>query len=311
MTVFLTQALLAAPLFLLVLAGYGAMKLFRWSDKVPKALNTVVFNAALPLLLFHLMSGFSRLPPADFRVLAAFFGGCLVVFFLGRLTGTRFLGLDQVEASVLGIGGVFSNNVMLGLPLATMVLGVGSVPSVSLVLVFNALILWTLITVAVEWARHGSPTLAGLGKTLVHVTANPVILGIVLGLAWNATGWTFADPVEWGLGWISRGAGPLALLSLGMGLAGYRVGREWKVTGTLAFLKLVVHPLAVWALAAALGLPPTETRTVVLLASIAVGANVYLMSRQFGALEVPVGQGLLISTLLSAVTTPLFLAVVR
>jgi malonate transporter len=37
-----------------------------------------------------------------------------------------------------------------------------------------------------------------------------------------------------------------------------------------------------------LGLPAMETQVVVLLSSMAVGANVYLMSRQFKALEGPV-----------------------
>jgi len=243
-------------------------------------------------------------------VLAAFFGGCLVVFFVGRFVGTKVLGLEGVSASILGIGGVFSNNVMLGLPLAQLVLGRDAIPTVSLVLVFNALILWSLITVAVEWSRHGSPSWSGLARTLVRVTANPIIVAIALGLGWSLTGWSFPSPVGVVLEGVGLLAGPLALLSLGMGLAGYKIGGEKRVTTALVVLKLVVHPLVVWGLAALLGLGPLETQVVVLLASIAVGANVYLMSRQFGALEVPVSQGLLISTLLSALTTPLFLAVV-
>jgi len=309
-SLFVSQALLAAPLFALVVVGWGAMKVFRWPDRVPRFMNALVFHGALPLLLFHLMSGFDDLPPADFRVLAAFFGGCLVVFLVGRLVGTKALGLDGVGASILGIGGVFSNNVMLGLPLAQLVLGRDAIPTVSLVLVFNALILWSLITVAVEWSRHGSPSWSGLGRTLLRVTANPIIVAIALGLGWSLTGWTFPGPVDAFLEGAGLVAGPLALLSLGMGLAGYKVGGEKRVTTALVVLKLVVHPLVVWALAAVLGLGALETQVVVLLASIAVGANVYLMSRQFGALEVPVSQGLLISTLLSALTTPLFLAVV-
>jgi len=179
-----------------------------------------------------------------------------------------------------------------------------------LVLVFNALILWSLITVAVEWSRHGSPSWSGLVRTLLRVTANPIVVAIALGLVWSLTGWSFPAPVEVVLEGAGLVAGPLALLSLGMGLAAYRVGEERRVTAALVVLKLVVHPLAVWGLALVLGLPSLETKVVVLMASIAVGANVYLMSRQFGALEVPVSQGLLISTLLSALTTPLFLAVV-
>lgn len=304
------QFVLSAPLFLLVLAGWAVMKVFRLPLVVAKIVHQVVFLGALPLLLFHLMSHFSEMPPADGRVLLAFFGGCLVVFALGRFVGPRVLGLTGVESSVLGVGGIFSNNVMLGVPLATLVLGTGSLPTVSLVLVFNALLLWTLVTVAVEWARHGSPDLRGLAKTLIHIFGNPLLWGIGLGLAGNFAGVKLPNLVETGLDGVSSLAGPLALFSLGMGLAPYRLGQEKRVTAALVALKLLVHPLVVWVLAALLSLPSSETKAVVLLSSLAIGANVALMSRQFQALEVPVGQALLLSTVVSAVTTPLFLAVV-
>ena len=51
-----------------------------------------------------------------------------------------------------------------------------------------------------------------------------------------------------------------------------------------------------------------RTQAVVLLGSIAVGANVYLMSRHFRALEGPVAASLVMSTAGSAITTPLILA---
>lgn len=73
-------------------------------------------------------------------------------------------------------------------------------------------------------------------------------------------------------------------------------------------MKLIVQPLVVWLLARLIGLPPMETRVVVLLASLAVGVNVYLMSRQFNTLEAPVASSLVLSTALAALTTPLALA---
>jgi predicted permease len=68
--------------------------------------------------------------------------------------------------------------------------------------------------------------------------------------------------------------------------------------------------MMVWLLARLLGLPPMETTVVVMLASLPVGINVYMMSRQFGALEAPVAASLVITTLLASVTTPLILALV-
>jgi predicted permease len=54
-----------------------------------------------------------------------------------------------------------------------------------------------------------------------------------------------------------------------------------------------------------------ETQVVVLLASIGVGANVYLMSRQFKVLEGAVAGSLVISISIAALTTPLILTLVQ
>jgi hypothetical protein len=51
-----------------------------------------------------------------------------------------------------------------------------------------------------------------------------------------------------------------------------------------------------------------ETQAIVMLASLPVGANVYLMSRQFDTLGAPIAASLVISTALAAATTPLTLA---
>ena len=54
---------------------------------------------------------------------------------------------------------------------------------VALVLVFNSLTLWTLVTISVEWARHGSLTPRGFAKTLRSVLTNPLIVAILSGTA--------------------------------------------------------------------------------------------------------------------------------
>jgi predicted permease len=45
-----------------------------------------------------------------------------------------------------------------------------------------------------------------------------------------------------------------------------------------------------------------------MLASLPVGANVYLMAREFGTLGGPIAASLVLSTALAAVTTPVVLA---
>jgi predicted permease len=75
-------------------------------------------------------------------------------------------------------------------------------------------------------------------------------------------------------------------------------------------LKLAVQPAVVWLLARMLSLPPLETNAIVMLAALPVGANVYLMSRQFNTLGGPVAASLVVSTALAAVTIPLVLVLI-
>ena len=277
MTELLHRLALSAPLFLLLLAGWALVRLGRWDDAVGDALVRVVFTAALPAMLFRLMSDQAALPPVDARLLIAFFGGCLVVFVIGRLVAWKLFALDGVSQSVFALGGVFSNNVMLGLPFARVLLGEAAVPAVALVLVFNSLVLWTLVTVSVEWARHGEFSVRGFGATLKSVLKNPIIVAILSGTLFGLSGSGLPAVIDSTLGMVAEMAAPLALLALGMGLAKYRVREGFAEAAAITALKLLVQPLVVWAIARAIGLPPLETQVVVLLASIAVGVNVYLM----------------------------------
>ena len=298
---------LTAPLFLLVLLGYALTRWGRWPKPVADALTRFVFSMAIPALLFRLMSDFSRLPPVDARLLLAYFGACFAVFLLGRLLAARVFRLDGVAQSVFALGGIFANNVMLGIPLAKVTLGERSLPVISLVLVFNALVLWTLVTVSVEWARHRALSWSGYVQAAKAVLANPVVASILLGTGWGFAALQLPGFVDQTLALVGEAAVPLSLIALGMGLAEYGIREGWRVSAAITVLKLAVQPLAVWLLARALSLPPLETNAIVLLAALPVGANVYLMSRQFDTLGGPVAASLVLSTALAAVTTPLIL----
>lgn len=299
---------LTAPLFLLVLLGYVLARWGRWPREASDALTRFVFSVAIPAFLFRLMADFSRLPAVDARLLIAYFGGCLVVFALGRVIAATLFRLDGVSQSVFAMGGIFANNVLLGVPLAKVTLGDTAMPSVSLVLVFNSLLLWTLVTVSVEWARHRELSVHGFARTALSVVTNPVVAGILLGTAFGFTGLTLPRMIDDTVQLISQAAIPLSLVVLGMGLSEYGVRAGWRQSVAIAALKLAVAPFVVYLIARALALPPLEMVTVVVMASLPVGANVYLMAREFEAMEGPVASSLVLTTALAAVTTPLLLA---
>jgi predicted permease len=306
---FFQLLLLSTPLFATVGAGYAASRVFKVSERVTDALNKFCYVVVIPATLFRLMSQAHTLPGVDARLLAAYFGSCLAVFLLGRVVGARMFALDSTQGSVFALGGVFSNIVLLGLPLTKILLGEAAVPSVALIIVFNALTLWTLVTISVEWGKHGSLSLAGIGKTARGVLTNPIVASILAGTLYGYTLGTLPPWLDTPFKWLGIAAAPITLAVLGMGLAQYPVREGWRPSVAIATIKVVIQPLVVLLLARLLNLPPTETQAVVLTACMATGVNVYMMARQFGALQNVIASTMVLTTALAAITTPLFLAI--
>jgi hypothetical protein len=302
---------LSSPLYGLVAAGYLVARLPWWRPEWSHRISSLVFAIALPAMLFQVMSHQSSLPAAHGRFLIAYFGSCVIVFVIGRAAAAWLFSLDGASQSVFGLGGVFSNIVLTGLPIAKLALGAAAIPVVALLLVFNALILWTLVSVSVEWSRHGSFSPSGFAKTAWSLLRNPIIIAIIVGSAVGRLGLRLPAMADGALLAVGNVAAPAALLAMGMGLAAFPIKQQWASALTVCALKLLVQPLVVWSLAIALALSAVELRALVLVASMAVGVNVYLMSVQFRAIQGTIASSIVLSNVFAAFTTPLLLAAVH
>ena len=299
---------LSLPLIMLGFAGYALVRWGKWPKLYADALSRFVLALAMPALLFATMSDYNRQPRLDGRLLLAFFGACLIVFVLGRLLAARYLKADGVARSVFALGGIFSNIVLLGIPIAKATLGERGLPAVALVLVFNSLILWTLVSVSAEWEKNGSPSLHGLKNTVYALAKNPLIGAILAGSLIGTLNIRLPDTLVATLQLLSQAASPLALVVLGMGLAEFGVRTHLKESALISGLKLVLQPLLVFAIARLIGLPKLETQVVVMLGCLATGTNAYMLAREFETMEGPVAGAMALSTLLGVLVTPLALA---
>lgn len=303
------QFLSTLPLFVLILFGFLLIKILKWPKTITDSLTKFTFSAAIPVMLFHIMSHFSEQPSADYRLLFAFFGGTLLVFIIGRIIAGKFFKLDDASGTMFAMGGIYSNNVFVGLPIVRALLGDEAVPSVALVVVFSALILWTLATISIEFAQIGKLSTNSLKKAVKSVFKNPVILGILAGLVVNYSQVPIPNFVSKSTQMLGDMAAPLSLVVLGMGLAEYKIREGLKLSIFICLLKLAVLPIVIYAIAKLLHLPVMETNVVVLLGSMSIAINCYIMSRQFNLLQSSIASSLLISTVLSSITTPLILAI--
>lgn len=304
---FLQLLRLSAPLFGLVLVGAGITAVTPWKRAWTVLLNRFVFAVPLPALLFRAVSRVGGETSADPRLLLGFFGSCLIVFGVGWVVARRALRVSAPDSALVGIASVFSNNGLLGVPLVHVLIGPDAMPAVAWIMTFNAVTLWTLVTIAVEIARQGEVNWRNFRKTLGKVASSPIVVGIAGGVVVAATGLELPSPLQAGLDYLSSAAAPLALIALGLDVANYDVRQGLRTALVICGLKLLLQPLVAWGLCRLGGIPRLESQVVVLMSSLSVGVNVHLMAQHFDSQQTAVASALVLSTLLGALTTPLLL----
>ena len=298
---------LCLPLFLLVIVGWALIKAKLFEQSVVRALSGFTFRFLMPAMLFSLMSKLSEMPPMDWRVLIAFFGSCIVIYCLGRTAG-RFFGLDNTGKTIFGMAAIFGNNVQLGVPILQVSLGNEAMPTISLLIIFSVLLLWTTAIASVELGKtEGTKDWAKIGRSLLKVFKNPVVLGIITGSAWGLTGWELPQVVDKTLGYVSSATTPIALIVVGMGLAQHSFSAALPRGLTISTLKIVIHPIIVYCIARLISLDTITTNACVLTAALPVAINVYLMASEFRSEEGAASNAIFVSTMLSALLIPLTL----
>jgi malonate transporter len=212
------------------------------------------------------------------------------------------------EAAVEAQCAVIGNTGFLGVPMLVVLLGEAAAGPVLMVLAIDLVVFSTLIVILVTGSREGEVTYRTLRNVGLGLVKNPMIVSIVLGLGWSATGWTVPGPVNEFLGILGAAATPGALFAIGASLAG-KSAERLSVAGWLSFCKLVLHPLAVAV--AALWLFPVDTfdaAVMIAAASLPVAGNVYILAQHYGVAPQRVSTSILISTAVSILTVSAVIA---
>ncbi|WP_218057718.1 AEC family transporter, partial [Gilliamella sp. Fer4-1] len=134
-------------------------------------------------------------------------------------------------------------------------------------------------------------------------------IGIFTGIIVNFIGLPLPNFIDKSTKMVSEMTAPLSLIVLGMGLAEYKIRDKLLITTAICTLKLAMLPIVTYILGKLIGLPTLELQVVVLLSSVSIAINCYMMARQFEVLQGAIASSLLISTMLSSITTPLILSI--
>lgn len=303
------------PVFGLILIGYLAGRTPILPAMAVRGMANAATYIMIPVMLFRSVVGDGTVTPWEPGIVLAYFSSCLIVLLLALGLGRLLfrLGLDQL--GVFGMASMYSNAALLGLPLMQMAFGDSGVILQTKIIAFHSLILLPVTTMVIAMGRGQSGGFSKLIWPAVRDTVtNPIIIGIASGLLWSLTGLGIWAPLEKMTSMLAAAASPTALIALGAALAQstIRLGREVLEAMTVAVLKLALHPVIVWFLAAKVaGLSPEAVAVATVTAGLPAGANVYLQAHQFGVYVEGAVNAVMLTTLLSVVSITLILALLH
>jgi hypothetical protein len=296
---------------LLILVGFvaGRAKLVR--PEAVRDLSNLVFLVLTQALLFRTMSSV-HLEKLDMRPVFQYFLVAGSLFFIMLMVYGR-----DSRASVLALASIFSNTLMIGVPLVGLAYGESGQVLLFTLISLHALVLLTMATVVLELqmayeqaaetgeSRHMLKT---VGMAIKNAVLHPVPLPILIGLIYAQTGLGLHPIVDKPLQLLGASFGPVALVLVGITLSQTPVGHNIKGAIKLSVVKTFVHPFLMAAAGYAMGMRGLHLTVMVVAAALPIGANVFLFSQRYQKEEDVVTAAVAVSTAFALISVTLVMA---
>lgn len=320
-------------IFVTVSLGWAAGRM-RWlgaaggSTDPARILGNAAFYIFVPALLFRTTARLD-LATMPWSTVVAFFVPVLLmllaVYALARWRGP-VPALSDLQASeraaaapsARAIAATFGNTVQVGIPVAAALFGEKGLGIHIAVVSLHALTLMSLLTALVEIdlararARHEATAslLRTLAATLRNTIIHPVVLPVLAGLLWHATGWPLPGALDETLQLLGTAVTPLCLVLIGLSLAYSNVAGAAGSALLVTALKLLLLPALVLAVAkGGFGLGGLPLQVVVLMAALPTGSNALIFAQRYRSQEAEATTTIVLSTFGFVFTAPLWLAV--
>lgn len=266
------------PMCLIMALGYGTRRLGWIRREEISAINKIAFRIFLPCLLYYNVYCSDLSGSFDPLLMAYAVGGVLLTF--GLSLGYTLLTEKLPERRGVMIQGMFrSNYVIMGIPVATALLGADQLGTVSILIAVVVPLFNMLSVVVLEVFRGQKPKPLHI---LGQIAKNPLVIGSVLGILTLAAGIRLPHILEQTIQNISAIASPLQLFLLGafFQFSGLKTYRRELVTVSAA--KLIVSPGLFLGLGALLGFRDVAFVSLIGVFASPTAVNSFTMAQQMG-----------------------------
>ena len=295
---------LTIPFFGIILLGAFSRSSGFFDEQAGRILARFAFFVVLPAFMFVSITSAPVSEIANLHFILRYEAVTIIIFALGIVFATRILGLSGRSSGIFALNATYPNYGYIGVPLAILAFGQGAVVPMSLILVCDSIML--LLLTAVFTRDKGSADLSSaLMQMLQSMSRNPLLLSVLAGFIFSASGLTLPDMPIFFLDMLAGAAAPTALFALGITLIGQPIRSARAELGTITVLKLVIHPLLMGVVMLTMpGLDVLWIQTAILFACLPVAANVFALSEFYQAYSGRTATSIMLTTLIASLTVP-------
>ena len=297
------------PVFLIIGFGYCTVWFKLFSTDTIDGLMKFTQNFAIPVLLFDAIAKVDLVNVFDFNLFFSFYVGATAGFLIGFL-GSRYIFQRSLEDSVvIGFCCLFSNTVMLGLPITERAYGEEALRHNFAIVSVHAPFCYFLGITVMELVRSTEKSISKKGLIIFKAMfSNALVVGIVLGFLINILGIDLAKTIQASIDMITAVALPAALFGMGGVLYQYQPEGDIGPITMICLVSLIAHPLIVWITGLSSGLTDMQMRSAVITAAMAPGINTYVFANIYGRAKRVASTGVLLSTAFSIGTVWVWLS---
>jgi len=297
-----------APVFLIIGVGYFAVRRGYFADNLIDGLMRFAILFAVPCLLFRATSRLDLSTAYDWRIMLSFYSAAALSFTSVSFLAWSVFKRNPGESVAIGFGALFSNSVLLGLPISERAWGIDNMSTAYAIISIHAPFCYLLGITTMEVVRSDGRSWSETGRIIIKAMfRNSLMIGIGLGFMVNLSGLQVPSILASSVDIISNAALPAALFGLGGVLTRYKFTHSLGEVSTVSMFSLLFHPALTLLLCYLLGVDQEVSKKAVLIAAMAPGINSYLFATIYQRGQSIAAGAVLLATGLSILTISVWL----
>lgn len=295
--------MIVLPVFLVFGIGYISQKLLNMDIK---SISAMALYILLPILTFDTF--YRNELTVDYLYLFIFSIIITIILIGITVLAGWLMKSTKEDISAILLGALFPNSGNYGAPVMLFALGAVAFDYAIVLMVLHGFI---ISTVGIFIASFGGGATISVKDAIISIFRIPVIYGAIAGVFFQLVNITIDEKLMEIIQMTGNASIPVVMLILGMQLAQIKKENfELRNINAVVIIRMIISPVVAMILVMFMPVDETMKMVFIILNAMPVAANSTMLAVQFNVKPNLVSFSTLVTTLLSLLTIPIFLALI-